>query len=80
MTEVTEYRQVSKKDLSLEKYGISQNRYRELMYFCLQYKEWQDSIDYGMKGIAIDGMPRGSSKGSLTESVAIKNGDALEKM
>lgn len=32
---------MSKKDLSLHKYGISQLRYRELKYFCLQYDEWK---------------------------------------
>ena len=27
------------RDLSLDEYGISKARYRELYYFCLQYKE-----------------------------------------
>ncbi len=35
---------MSKKDLSLGKYGISQNRYRELKYFCLQYDEWKQQL------------------------------------
>lgn len=70
---------MSKKDISLEKYGISQNRYRELMYFCLQYKELQESINYGLKGNTYDGMPHGSSKGSIAEERAIKNAMALEK-
>ena len=28
-----------KRDLNLDKYSISRNRYRELYYFCRQYKE-----------------------------------------
>lgn len=70
---------MSKKDLSLGKYNISKAKYRELMYFCMQYKEWQESIDYGMKGMVNDGMPHGSSIGSPTEDIAIRNEAALEK-
>lgn len=70
---------MSKKDLSLGKYNISKAKYRELLYFCMQYKEWQDSIDYGMKGMVNDGMPHGSSTGNPTEAQAIKNGQILEK-
>lgn len=33
---------MSKKDISLYKYGISKHRYRELRYFCLQYDEWKE--------------------------------------
>lgn len=70
---------MSKKDLSLGKYNISKAKYRELLYFCMQYKEWQDSIDYGMKGMVNDGQPHGSSTGNPTEAQAIKNGQILEK-
>ena len=34
----------NKKDLRLEKYNISTNRYRELKYFCMQYREKQSKI------------------------------------
>ena len=29
----------NKRDIKLDKFNISRNRYRELMYFCLQYHE-----------------------------------------
>ena len=29
----------NKRDLRMEKYKISTNRYRELKYFCMQYRE-----------------------------------------
>ncbi len=32
---------MSKKDLSLQKYGISKRRYRELHNHCLQYEEFK---------------------------------------
>lgn len=32
---------MSRKDLSLQKYGISVYRYRELYYHCLQYEEFK---------------------------------------
>lgn len=35
-----------KRDLSLDEYGISGNRYRELKNFCLQYQEWRDELQY----------------------------------
>lgn len=34
----------NKKDLRLEKYNISTNRYRELKYFCKQYREKQSKL------------------------------------
>lgn len=34
----------NKKDLRLEKYNISTNRYRELKYFCMQYREKQSKL------------------------------------
>ena len=32
---------MSKRDLSLKKYNIGTYRYRELLYFCLQYEEFK---------------------------------------
>ena len=70
---------MSKKDLSLEKYNISKAKYRELLYFCMQYKEWKESINYGLSGISTDGMPHGNTVGNPTESAAINNEEPLEK-
>ena len=39
------------RDLSLESYGISNYEYRELMYFCLQYQEKKNVINWGINSI-----------------------------
>ena len=36
----------NKRDLKLDGYGISTNRYHELKSFCLQYQEWRDELQY----------------------------------
>jgi hypothetical protein len=36
----------NKRDLRLDKYGISKHRYGELKDFCLQYQEWRDELQY----------------------------------
>lgn len=65
---------MSRKDLSVvKKYGISKAKYRELMYFCMQYHEMKDKIEYGMHSIDADGQPHGNSIGSPTETQAIQN-------
>lgn len=63
-----------RKDLSLEKYNISKERYRELKYFCMQYDEKKAIIDYGIKSVTNDGMPHGNfSISSPVEKQAMKN-------
>ena len=37
---------MKKRDLKLEKFGISKWRYRELFNFCLQYQEWKAKLKY----------------------------------
>lgn len=65
---------MSRKDLSvIRKYGISKEKYRELMYFCMQYEDMKSRIEYGMHSIDSDGQPHGSSVGSPTEEQAIRN-------
>ena len=61
------------RDISWEEYGISKNRYRELLYFCRQYSEKKRRVRYGLNAIVNDGLPRGSSVGNPTESAAIDN-------
>ena len=63
------------RDVSLIKYGISKERYRELMYFCMQYQGWKDRIEYGLKAGCHDGQPHGGSVGNPTEEQAIKNAE-----
>lgn len=64
---------MSKKDLSLGKYGISQDRYRELKYFCLQYDKWkqeQTSPETVIRDLAI-------KKLALIEQTAIETASEL---
>lgn len=46
-----------------EEYTISKNRYRELKYFCLQYKEKKDKLQSMsfISAVNIDGMPHGTN-------------------
>lgn len=65
---------MSKKDISVKKYEISKERYRELLYFCMQYHQMKNKIDYGMNSRVSDGMPHGSGSGeSPVERQAIEN-------
>lgn len=50
-----------------DKYGISDRRYRELVYFCLQYKEWKEWLGHNdgtVPGQAADVIPGGHGKHS----------------
>lgn len=59
------------RNISWEKYGISKYRYRELKFFCLQYKEKKEKIRRGLtRGAAVQTTSTGNSK---VESQAINN-------
>ena len=67
---------MSKREIKLDKFGISRKRYKELCGFCEQYPEWKSAINsfpYS-KGISYDGMPKSvtNSFHSTTEDAAIK--------
>jgi hypothetical protein len=60
----------NKRDLRLDKYGISKHRYGELKNFCLQYGEWRDELKYktdAVKSPQITGMP---FVGGISDSTA----------
>lgn len=66
---------MSKKDLSLKKYNISKERYRELKYFCLQYEEWKRQLSFGvsLQPQKLTGMPNAKNAPSNpTEDAAVK--------
>lgn len=50
------------KDLNLAKYGISQALYRELLWFCLQYKEKRAKLSscYGLSAVSYNIPVKGS--------------------
>lgn len=57
-----------KRPLSMEKFGMSDNAYRELYYFCLRYDEKKEMLKnvYGTRAVFIDGMPKGKNKSDPT--------------
>ena len=62
------------KDLSLDKFGISKEKYRELKYFCRQYCEKkQKVIDLmSLKATNLNGLPGGSGVSDPTAEKALK--------
>lgn len=61
--------------LTYADYGISVFRYKELRYFCMQYREKKDNIQYGISAVLADGMPHTRTVGSPTEKSSIRNVD-----
>ena len=62
----------SKRDLSLDNYGISGYRYRELKNYCLQYNEWQDELKYNTTTVGskvITDMPICHGQGNPMETL-----------
>lgn len=66
----------NKRDLRLEKYGISKKRYKELCGFCEQYPEWKLKISncLSVSGISYSNTPRSKTNAinHPTEDAAIK--------
>lgn len=65
----------NKRNIKLDKYGISRHRYGELNNFCLQYNEWKDKLKYqtnGVKGQQITGMPFVGGISDSTQCIAAK--------
>lgn len=59
----------NKWDLSLDKYGISLRRYRELYYFCLQYNEKKNKLRdcYDIGSPYLSDMPK---SGNVRDAIA----------
>lgn len=71
----------STRDLNLSKYKISDNKYRELKYYCLQYQEWKKEISSSsdaVKSPDISGS-HGGKIGDSTGSLAIKRVELKKK-
>lgn len=72
----------NKRDLKLDKYGISKHRYRELKCFCLQYNEWRDLLKYqtnNIQGQELTGMPFTGGISDSTQSVATQRVEISSK-
>lgn len=68
---------MKKRTLTLQKYGISAKRYKELCGFCEQYPEWKEellTLEPSAKAQKIDGMPysRTNKTNDETSDLAIK--------
>lgn len=66
---------LKKRDLSLNKYNISKNRYRELLYFCRQYREKKIQLASMcfISSPKLNGMPSGGAAGDPTMHRALDN-------
>lgn len=71
---------MNKRDLTMSKYGITRDRYRELMYFCMQYPEWKSHIEYGLSGVSQDGQPHGNTVSNPVETQGMKNAEYAYKI
>lgn len=62
------------RDLQLQKYSISGNRYRELKYFCRQYREKQSQLRSitEIASPSFDGVGGGSGISDRTATTAMK--------
>lgn len=76
---------MKKRALSLQKYGISAKRYKELCGFCEQYPEWKEELlelEPSVKSQRIDGMPYSKTNNisDETSDLAIKRAALLNKI
>lgn len=65
---------MNKRNLNLEKYGISGKRYKELCGFCEQYPEWKNQLKFSndtVKSIEITYMPITHNNADATGNLAI---------
>lgn len=62
---------MKQRDVNLREFNLSSDAYRELKYFCYQYREKREKAmrARGLPGLG-DGMPRGSEVGDPTEKRA----------
>lgn len=72
------------RSLNKDKYNISNYRFRELFYFCLQYEEWKEALKEmrnPLKGLQYSGMPSSCSgiPGNPTEKIGIASAELSHK-
>lgn len=73
---------MNRRQIRLEKCGISNNRYAELRSFCKQYPEWVDELKYKVdtvKSPCLDGMPKTTEVANQTASLAVRRAQLEEK-
>ena len=68
--------------LNKNKYKLSNYRFRELYYFCLQYDEGQELLKdkrMPLKGLQYSGMPSSGGTGNPTEKAGIECAELAHK-
>jgi len=76
---------MNKRELRLDKYGISSKRYKELCGFCEQYPDWKKQINEAnatlMRGMSYDDMPKNPNMGTsdTVGNVAVRMADLQSK-
>lgn len=73
---------MSKTNLKLSEYGISNKRYKELCGFCEQYPEWKSKLEeYSiMCGMEYTDMPKAHNNNSQVEQLVIKRESLIKKV
>ena len=74
---------MNKRKLRLDKYGISNKRYKELCGFCEQYPEWLEELKSNtdtVKSSSVSGMPASSSgSGDPTSALARRRAELRKR-
>lgn len=68
--------------LNKDKYNISNYRFRELYYHCLQYNEWRSELEQirnPLKGMQYSAVAYSGDPGNPTMNIAIKCGELSHK-
>lgn len=70
------------RSLNKDKFNISNYRFRELYYFCLQYDEWGEALQEKrnpIKGVQYSALPASGTPGNPTANVAIECAEYAHK-
>jgi len=73
---------MNKREIKLDKYGISSKRYKELCGFCEQYPEWKDFLyahDGSAGAMQYSDMPKAHNTSSSVEELVIKREKYVRK-
>lgn len=72
---------MNKRNLNLDKYGISGHRYKELCGFCEQYPDWKKELEgkQVLKSQVLDDMPKSKNNYDSTCENAVRRVDTEMK-
>lgn len=66
---------------TLKTIGVSEARFRELYYACLQYPEWREQLAQlePLRGVSLDGLPKGHDPHGI-DDLAIRRAELSAKI